>query len=144
MDLRSKRCATDVDRGRRLGETRVAYILIETARLRCEALAHQFGDAELLHHAHRNIGLAGYHASNHFEAELRERSLDEAHCRCGLASPSNQQQALTAVLDDVLTACDAFSYIAAHGGDPEIQAARDYARTAAERLDLALVGASCS
>ena len=141
MALRSKRCATDVARGRRLGEIRIAYILIETARLRCEALAHEFSDDELLRRAHRDIGLAGYHVSNDFEAELRERSLDEAYYRC--AGPQHPQQALRAVLDDVLTACDALSYIVTDSGEPEIQTARDYARAAAERLNLALAGAAC-
>jgi hypothetical protein len=135
MALRSTSRDTDASRGRLLGEARVAYVLIEEARLRCEALADQFGDDAVLQAAHRDIGLAGFHASSNFASELRERSLNEAHSRCRRVACRGRQQELSTVLSEVLMACDAFTYVSVHSADPEVETAHVYALAAAEQLE---------
>jgi hypothetical protein len=52
------------------GESR-AFVLLETARLRCEALMANFGASDHYLAIHREIGLAGYVTCADFDPELR-------------------------------------------------------------------------
>jgi hypothetical protein len=138
MGMRSKTSRTDENRGRVLGEARNAYVLLEEARLQCESLEHQLGTSSDLHAAHRDIGLSGYHASSNFASELRERSLAEAHCNCRSVVSIEPRKAIEIVLQEVLTACDGFTYVATHSSDSDVQTAHKYALAAAERLECTL------
>jgi hypothetical protein len=62
------------------GEGR-AFVLLESARLRCEALIACFGHREHLVRIHREIGLAGYETCDEFDGEERVRCLELATVR---------------------------------------------------------------
>jgi len=63
---------------------REAYASIEEARLWCEELVRRRSagsDKAVLTALHREIGMAGLHASHHLRAERRRTMLAQAHAR---------------------------------------------------------------
>lgn len=78
------------------GESR-AFVLLETARLRCESLMACFGRLDQIVAIHREVGLAGYITSTEFTADHRRQCLAQAAAR--LADGSDES-------DDATTAAD--------------------------------------
>jgi hypothetical protein len=61
------------------------YVLVEEARLRCEALqtaAQPDAERRALRRLHRDVGLAGLYVSTTMPSELRRRLLARVHARC--------------------------------------------------------------
>lgn len=63
-----------------LKDEEIGYLVLEEARLLCESLAERAAPEEewLLRVAHRDLGLAGYSASDHFLESTRARLLAAA------------------------------------------------------------------
>jgi hypothetical protein len=64
-----------------LRDEELGYLVLEEARLVCESLARRAEPEEewLLRIAHRDLGLAGYAASDHLSEQTREGLLSVAH-----------------------------------------------------------------
>ncbi len=72
---------TSADRNSAIhGESR-AFVLLETARLRCESLMTRFGRSEHLLTIHHEIGMAGFVTCADFDAEHRRLCLAHAQSR---------------------------------------------------------------
>ena len=79
MDLRVRNAGYGEKSGAS-GESR-AFVLLETARLRCEGLLERIGRDEGLLAIHREIGMAGYETSDAFPVDLRAECLAQATAR---------------------------------------------------------------
>jgi hypothetical protein len=67
-----------------------AYVLLEEARLRCEAMRAEAGTRaryDTLNRLHRELGLAGLFASSNLPTSVRHALLADAHQRCPEALP---------------------------------------------------------
>jgi hypothetical protein len=61
------------------------YVLVEEARLRCEALCADAPTDEgrrVLRRLHRNLGLSGLYVSTHIPSRARRALLARVHARC--------------------------------------------------------------
>jgi hypothetical protein len=122
MSLRGKGTTTEIDRAWVLGVERLAYTLLETARIRCEHLIRSEPRAqEALRGIHRDIGLAGYYMSSDFAPELRERSLAVAREEWGTSADRDARTTLEAMFEESVAASDTIATaLAQASGDADL------------------------
>ncbi len=97
------------------GESR-AFVLLETARLRCESLINRFGPSEHLLAIHHEVGMAGYVTCEHFDAEHRRLCLAQAKTRLsedcsgrGYARSLDIGRMLATMFSETIAASDALA-----------------------------------
>jgi hypothetical protein len=95
------------------GESR-AFVLLETARLRAEALIDRFGYSDHFSAIHREIGLAGYVTGADFDSEHRHGCLALAVARLDAdrtdrATGRNIGRTLATMFSETIAASDALA-----------------------------------
>lgn len=112
MELELHNAATD-QKSDACGESR-AFVLLESARLRCESLMARFGRRSHLVAIHREIGLAGYITCTDFSSEHRRHCLALAATRLaeidtGRLAPPQVGPTLARMFSETICASDALA-----------------------------------
>lgn len=135
MSMRARAVTPTADRAWVLGVERLAYTLLETARIRCEYLVELIGGTQL-RAIHREIGLAGYQMSSEFAPELRERSLAIAHEEWEATTHQDPRSVLETMLEETIAASDAITNALSEAvsGSEQLSAAHVHVTAACDSL----------
>lgn len=123
----------------------LAYLLLEEARLRCEALIHEADEGweEVpginLTAIYGDLGMAGYHASARLDPTRRQQLLVQAHLRCerGVGSATGSVHALADVTSAATRSVE--RALAITGLLDHMHLAHVHVMTASEALEAAFV-----
>jgi hypothetical protein len=113
----------------------LAFTLLEITRLRCEHLLQHLGADYALGEIHRDLGLAGYHASSAFHPTLRAHCLTVARRESDTAVYSGTRSVLKAMFEEAISACDALTAAVAFADTDHLHLAYLYVTSAAESLN---------
>jgi len=117
---------------------RVAYTLLETARIRCERLPARPILESRLRTAHRDLGLAGYYACADLDPQTRAECLEIAQAECDSSLSDDPRLILATIFDEALTACDSLAAAIPLAVGDHVDTAHMYVLAACEALDAQL------
>jgi hypothetical protein len=120
---------------------RVAYTLLESARIRCEWLSRGPVRSSELRQIHADLGLAGFHVSNELSADVRAQCLKVARDECESRSRGSFALTLATMFEEALTAADTIAAALPHVIGDHMRTAHDHAVSACESLDARLADA---
>jgi hypothetical protein len=135
MELRFKHTASKVSDGGTGTAERLAYMLLEAARIKCEGLGLAVEQNDSLRAVHRDLGLAGYYICAEFEPEIRIRCLAIAHEESDAGSYGDLRGALTLMFEQAAAASDAITDALSRAAEDHLHAAHIHAMSASESLD---------
>ena len=131
-----KIAATDAVADAQRADEALAYVLLEEGRVVCERLSGRVasaGEIAALRAIHRDVGLAGYLASDRMAPSLRRSLVALVHDR-GMVDGMSDRAAFEHLLLLCLHAADVLDRaVAAHGG-PDLRSAHGLARDAVDAL----------
>lgn len=113
----------------------LAFGTLEVARLLCERLREAYPGDQALQLIHRDIGLAGYHASDEFSPGLRRRCLILAREEASDTRDWDYVLVLETLFDATDNGVAALACALATSGAEHLQLAHFHASCAAEALD---------
>jgi hypothetical protein len=120
---------------------RVAYTLLESARMRCEWLSRGPIRSSELQQVHSDLGLAGFHVSNELPADVRAHCLKVARDESESGLRGSRTLTLATMFEEALTAADTIAAALPHVVGDHMQMAHEYAVSACESLDERLADA---
>lgn len=117
---------------------RLAYTLLETARIECERIVcHEPTTEGLVDSVHRDLGLAGFYGSEEMAAPVRQQSLAQAHRRADQLDPARRDP-FRRLLEQARAAADALGEVLSTSPSDHLHVAYLYASSALESLDAQL------
>ena len=154
MSLRAKHIEKGLGGGALPEPEVLSYVLVETARLRCEQLIDDGDQRAWLKAVHRDLGLAAYHLSTEFSPEWREQYLAAARdaSDCGPAPAGllecdtpgdaplprrepDRQRVLRCMFEEAVAAAHASGQAVAESPAQHLRKAHVHALAAAASLD---------
>lgn len=112
-----------------------AYLLIESARIRCERLRLTQPTGSDLTMIHQDLGLAGYYCSSRLSEDVRRACLERAHARCDSTPQKGLGATLLSIFEEAVVASDVLTRARITQEVDELQTAALYVSSASESLD---------